>query len=40
MNLFVTNEEICASKNGRKFFKAEEIKILKKSVMEKFYKNR
>ena len=34
--MFIINEVVNASENGRKFFKAEGIEILKKSVIEKF----
>ena len=36
--MFVIKKVAYASQNGRKFFKAEGIEILKKSVMEKFIK--
>ena len=38
MNFFVISEVVNASQNGSKFFKAEEIEILKKFVMEKLIK--
>ena len=36
--MFIINEVVNASENGRNFFKAEGIEILKKSVIEKFIK--
>ena len=36
--MFVINEVVNSSPNGRKFFKAEGIEILERSVMEKFIK--
>ena len=36
--MFVINEVVNASQNGRKFFRVEGIEILKKSVTEKFVK--
>ena len=34
--MFIINEVVNASENGRNFFKAEGIEILKKAVIEKF----